>query len=261
MSKDTESYRRAEHSQTYDGVTMAVHRYAEKRLVTRGIPIPAETGGTTLQHVVEGSDIFQLQVQLEDGEVLLEPGALQYMHGRIDTSVIRHEPQRGFFSRAVSSAGTGESAHATKYKGNGTIWCEPGRRHFVLATMDGPQEALLIDDRAFYACSSGIALETHRHDTVSGLFSGNGLLQPKLSGKGVFAVESPVPVEEIEEIQVEEGETVTVDGEYMLMYSASLNVRLGPLVSGLRNALRSGEGFVYKLSGKGTVWVMPTAKL
>jgi uncharacterized protein (AIM24 family) len=254
----TDSYRKPTQSEKRNGVTMTAHRYAEKRLITRGIPNP---DGVTTQYVAEGTDIYQLEIKLEGGGVLIEPGALQYMHGRIETDVVRHEAGKGFLSRAISSAGTGESAHATRMKGDGTIWCEPGRRHFVIATMDGDKDALLLDDRAFYACSDGISLSTHKHNTIAGMFSGNGFMQPKLSGNGVFAVESPVPVEEIEQIEVKRGEKVTVDGDFMLMYSAGLTVEIGPLVSGIRNAMRSGEGFVYKLSGEGSVWVMPTAKL
>jgi uncharacterized protein (AIM24 family) len=47
----------------------------------------------------------------------------------------------------------------------------------------------------------------------------------------------------------------------MLMYSAGLDVNIGPLVAGLRSAMRSGEGFVYKLRGQGSVWVMPSARI
>lgn len=53
----------------------------------------------------------------------------------------------------------------------------------------------------------------------------------------------------------------TVRTSTMLMYTADLKVEIGPLVKGLRNALRSGEGFVYKLSGRGSAWIMPTAKV
>jgi uncharacterized protein (AIM24 family) len=45
------------------------------------------------------------------------------------------------------------------------------------------------------------------------------------------------------------------------MYSAALEVTIGPLVKGLRSALRSGEGFVYKLRGKGSVWVTPSSRI
>ncbi|MGY2894578.1 hypothetical protein ACVWZX_002597, partial [Deinococcus sp. UYEF24] len=40
--------------------------------------------------------------------------------------------------------------------------------------------------------------------------------------------------------------------------SANLQVQLRPLVSGLRNAMRSGEGLVYAISGHGQVFFTPT---
>jgi hypothetical protein len=90
--------------------------------------------------------------------------------------------------------------------------------------------------------------------------SGNGLMQPKISGRGVFVVESPVPVEEIEEIELDDGEAV-IDGDFMLMFSAGLKVSIEPLVRGVRNAMRSGEGLVYKFKGTGSIWVMPTLRI
>jgi uncharacterized protein (AIM24 family) len=250
------SFRKLEESAEADGVKIDKYRFVEKRLITRGIPT-AEGG---FHYVAEATDIFQLCITLTGGSILLEPGALQYMHGNIETTVQKHE-DKGFFGRALASAGTGESAFATKFSGHGTIWTEPGRRNFILASMEGQNDALLLDDRAFYACSGGIALTTHRHQSVVGVLSGNGLMQPKLSGKGVFAVEAPVPVEEIDHIDLDGTKELVVDGDFMLMYSANLTVSIGPLVKGLRNALRSGEGFVYKLTGKGEVYVMPTAKV
>ena len=250
------SFRKLEESAEADGVKIDKYRFVEKRLITRGIP--TIEGG--FHYVAEATDIFQLCITLTGGSILLEPGALQYMHGNIETTVQKHE-DKGFFGRALASAGTGESAFATKFSGHGTIWTEPGRRNFILANMEGQNDALLLDDRAFYACSGGISLTTHRHQSVVGVLSGNGLMQPKLSGKGVFAVEAPVPVEEIDHIDLDGSKELVVDGDFMLMYSANLSVAIGPLVKGLRNALRSGEGFVYKLTGKGEVYVMPTVKV
>ncbi len=249
-------FRKLEGSAEADGVRIEKYRFVEKRLITRGIP----TGEGSFHYVAEATDIYQLCIVLTGGAILLEPGALQYMYGNIETTVQKHE-DKGFFGRAIASAGTGESAFATKFSGHGTIWTEPGRRNFILANMDSASDALLLDDRAFYACSAGISLTTHRHQSVAGVLSGNGLIQPKLSGKGVFAIEAPVPVEEIETLQIEGSKELIVDGDFMLMYSANLTVSIGPLVKGLRNALRSGEGFVYKLSGKGEAWVMPTSKV
>jgi uncharacterized protein (AIM24 family) len=244
-------------AESRNGVKMSVHRYAEKRIITKGIRNP---DGTTYTYVPEGKDIYQVQIELDNAAAKLEPGILQYMHGNLQSEVQKHE-ERGFLARAVTSMGTGESGHATLIKGVGTIWCEPSHKHFIVATMDNENDALLLDDKAFYACSSSLNLTVHKHANVSGVLSGNGLMQPKLSGNGVFVVESPVPVEEIEVIECKRGEEVVVDGDFMLMYSASLHVEIGALVKGLRNMMRSGEGFVYKFRGEGQIWVMPTAKI
>jgi uncharacterized protein (AIM24 family) len=247
-------FRKLEDAVEAGGVRIEKYRFVEKRLITRGIP--TNEGG--FHYVAEATDVFQLCITLTGGGILLEPGALQYMHGKIETTVQKHE-DKGFLSRALASAGTGESAFATKFSGHGVIWTEPGRRNFIIGQIDG--DSLLLDDKAFYACSAGISLTTHRHATVAGVLSGNGLVQPKMSGAGVFAVEAPVPVEEIDIVELDGSKELTIDGDFMLMYSAELNVAIGPLVRGLRNALRSGEGFVYKLNGRGSAWIMPTAKV
>lgn len=252
------AFRQLIQEESRGGVTMRVHRYVEKKMVARGLPTGIEG---QFHYIAEPTDVHQLEIVLNNGAALIEPGALQYSYGNLEADVVRHEANKGFFARAAASAATGESAHATRYSGTGTIWCEPVRKHFILATMDGPQDALLLDDRAFYACAAEISLSTHMHKSVSGMFSGNGLAQPKITGHGVFAVESPVPVTEIDEIAVLPGQEVVVDGDFMLMYSASLDVNIGPLVKGLRSALRSGEGFVYRLRGQGAVWVTPSSRI
>lgn len=244
--------------ETHSGVTMRVHRFVEKRPIVRAVPNANPEAPS--QYITERTDIHQLEVELAGGAALIEPGALQYMHGKITADVIRHE-ERGFLSRAMASSATGESAYATKYEGTGEVWCEPTRKHFILATMAGEQDALLLDDKAFYACSAGISLSTHNHTNLSGVLSGNGFRQPKITGCGVFAVESPVPVEEVVHVELEGGKDLVVDGDFMLMYSASLQVSIGPLVKGLRNAARSGEGLVYRFTGRGNVWLTPTAKV
>lgn len=203
----------------------------------------------------------QVCARLSGGSVMIEPGALQYAHGKLAIEVHKHDKGGNFLSRAIQSSGTGESGFATKYTGEGVVWTEPTQKYFICAHMDGPADALLLDDKAFYACESSITLGTHTHRSVQGLLSGAGLVQPKLSGRGAFVVECPVPIEEIEVIEVTPGRDLVVDGDLMLMYSATLSVQLKPLTKGLRNLYRSGEGLVYVLSGQGTVWLTPTARM
>lgn len=202
----------------------------------------------------------QLRITLTGGSALLEPGALQYSVGSLTAEIQKNEAG-GFLRRAVTQAGTGESAFSTRFSGNGEIWTELTAKHFIIAEMDGPADALLLDDKAFYACEGSIQVKAHLHRTLAGALSGNGLMQPKIEGAGVFVVEAPVPVDEIEAIELDGKGELIVDGDLMLMYSATLEVEIRPLVRGLRNALRSGEGLVYAFRGRGTVWLMPTSRV
>jgi uncharacterized protein (AIM24 family) len=213
-------------------------------------------------HIPHGEPVSvrQLRIVLSGGSALLEPGALQYAKGKLSVEVQKND-SGGFFGRAIRSAATGESGFATRYTGQGEVWSEPTSKQFIIAQMDGPGDALILDDKAFYACEASIQVKTHTHRSVSGVLSGNGLMQPKLEGSGVFVVESPVPVDEVEEIELDGSGELIVDGDLMMMYSASLNVELRPLVRGLRNAMRSGEGLVFVFTGRGTVWLTPTMRL
>lgn len=245
-------------------VRFELYQFKRKSHALSTLPPPSTTTGTAPVihvHPAHEATARQVRIVLDGGAALLEPGALQYAHGSIQAEVQRNERAGGIFQRAMTSAGTGESAYATRFSGTGEVWTEATTKHFILAAMDGPQDALILDDGAFYACDAGIAVSTHIHRSVTGVLSGNGLMQPKLEGAGAFVVEAPVPVDEIEVIELDGTDALIVDGDLMLMYSATLQVELRPLVRGLRNALRSGEGLVFVFRGRGTVWLMPTMRL
>ncbi|WP_110888450.1 AIM24 family protein [Deinococcus yavapaiensis] len=199
----------------------------------------------------------QIRFVLNQDSVVLEPGILSYACGALQFEVVQQQ-QGNFFQRAARSSGGGESAFGTRVTGSGEVWTEPTRKHFVFGTMS-PGDSMLIDDRAYYAAQGSLKMSIHTHARVQGVLSGNGLMQPRLDGAGLFVIESPVSVHEVEVLDVQPGHTVTLDGDMMLMYSASMNPRIGPLVRGLRNSARSGEGLVYTLQGPGQVFLTPTA--
>ncbi|UBV44614.1 AIM24 family protein (plasmid) [Deinococcus taeanensis] len=198
----------------------------------------------------------QVRFELQNDSVILEPGILSYAHGALTFEVVQQQ-QGNFLQRAARGAGSGESAFGTRISGTGEVWTEPTRKHFIFGTMEG-HDSMLIDDKAYYAAQGTRKLSTHQHSKVQGAVSGNGLMQPRLDGTGLFVIECPVSVHEVEVLDVPAGHTVTVDGDMMLMYTATMNPRLGPLVRGLRNAARSGEGLVYTLQGPGQVFLTPT---
>lgn len=256
-------YRTKIDEQTGDRVRFELYQFARKGH-SLGSSIGAgdlAAGLASATLMSSSSSARQLRIVLDGGAALLEPGALQYAKGKLHVEVQKNAGAGGFFSRSITSAGTGESAFATRYSGVGEVWTDPTPKHFILASMDGPQDSLILDDGAFYACDANIAVSTHVHRTVQGVLSGNGLMQPKLTGAGAFVVEAPVPVDEIEVIELDGRDELIVDGDLMLMYSAGLTVEIRPLVRGLRNAMRTGEGVVFVFSGRGTVWLTPTMRV
>lgn len=256
-------YRVKAQEEAGDGVVFEIHELLRKtHAPLRPLADPSAAGAI---HVLHNAAIpltsRQLCIRLNGGSALLEPGAFQYSRGKIVAEMQKNTGGGGWLARRVTAAATGESAYATRFAGAGEVWTEPTTKHFIAARMDGPDDALLLDDQAFYACEGTIEVSTHTHRSVQGLLSGNGLMQPKISGRGAFVVECPVPANEVEVIELGSGEELIVDGDLMLMYSASLTVELKPLVRGLRNIMRSGEGLVYSFRGRGSVFLTPTARL
>lgn len=255
-------YRAKTQEEAGQGVVFEVHEILRKTHMPVGVTdVPGAPAVMLQQFSPVPLTSRQLCIRLAGGSALLEPGAFQYSRGKVAAEMQKNAKGGNWFVRQATSAGTGESAYATRFTGAGEVWTEPTAKHFIAARMDGPDDALLLDDKAFYACEGTIEVSTHLHRSVQGLLSGNGLMQPKISGTGAFVVESPVPTDEVEIIELGAGEELIVDGDLMLMYSASLTVELKPLVRGLRNIVRSGEGLVYSFRGRGTVFLTPTARL
>ena len=70
-----------------------------------------------------------------------------------------------------------------------------------------------------------------------------------------------MPPQELETVELNGSHELFVDGDMMLIYSATLVVQLKPLVRGLRNLYCCGEGLVYKIRGRGTVWRTTTLRM
>lgn len=69
------------------------------------------------------------------------------------------QQQGNFLSRAVRSAGSGESAFGTLISGTGEVWIEPTGKHFIFASMEG-NDSMLLDDKAYYAAQGSLKLSS-----------------------------------------------------------------------------------------------------
>lgn len=243
-------------SSRHDGQGLAFEVHEYPRLAGGSV-----SGAPALHYAQQqGVTLKQLCVRLEGGRALLQPGALQYMHGQVEMKVTGGGGGvGGFLSRAVTAAATGESGYKPEYAGSGTVWCEPTFRHLLVGRLDGDE--MLLDDGVFCACEGGIKVGRHVNRNVgAAALGGEGLVQAKLSGTGYFVLESPVPMSEVEVLDLT-NDTLTVDGDLVMAYSPTLEFRIEKSQKGILNSMRGGEGLVHVFRGTGQVWVTPTLGL
>ncbi|WP_221091318.1 AIM24 family protein [Deinococcus aquaedulcis] len=202
----------------------------------------------------------QLAVHVGGGQAVLEPGALQYLRGELEMQAVSASGSGGglggFLRGAVTAAATGEGMYKTAYKGSGTLFTEPTRLHLLLGELRG--ESLIVDDGAFVACVGDLQVGRHvNQGFAQAVGSGEGRVQPKLTGSGIFALQSPVPPEEFQVLELR-GETLKVDGNLVVAYTDGLEFKVERSARGLLGSGKTGEGFVQAYRGTGRVWLAPT---
>lgn len=205
----------------------------------------------------------QLAVHVQSGGAVLESGALQYLRGGLEMGTVSASGGGGglggFLRGAVTAASTGEGMYKTSFKGSGTLYTEPTRLHLLLGELRG--ESLIVDDGAFVACVGDITVGRHVNQGFAQMVgSGEGRVQPKLTGTGLFALQSPVPPEEFHILDIQ-NDTLKVDGNLVVAYTDGLQFSVEKSGRGLLGSAKTGEGYVQAFRGTGRVWLAPTLPL
>ncbi|AIQ44330.1 AIM24 family protein [Paenibacillus sp. FSL R5-0912] len=196
----------------------------------------------------------QLMIELTNSEVMLSAGAMQYMIGNIEmTSGVKGVG--GLMRNIISSAATGTSAIKPLYKGTGTIMLETTYKYLWLIDVDN--DHIVIDDGMFLACESTLDIAVAaRKNVSSALLGGEGLFNLSARGKGIIALEAPIPSEEAVVVELQ-NDVLKVDGNFALMWSNSLDFTVEKSGKTRMGSAVSGEGLVNVYRGTGMVWLAP----
>ncbi|AZI43379.1 hypothetical protein EHF33_12015 [Deinococcus psychrotolerans] len=246
---------------------------------------------TTYQSPVQPHDLYEaqhfyaadrlgmrpnvLEIKLDGGGALLQPGAFQFSRGNIrmkSLSGMQSSPGMGGgnqgggglggllggVARMAAGRAMGESSSRNIFQGSGVVWTEPTYKHLIIGEKDSPNDNYIIDDGAFYSCETSMDMSP-RLMLDARAFGGSGLVSPELKGTGYFVLESPVPFEEIE-IHTLNNDEMRIDGDLILLFSSSLQFNIEKFDRGWFSTYRSGEGMIYSLTGSGVVWLTPTAQ-
>lgn len=199
----------------------------------------------------------QLMVELNNSEVMLSAGAMQYMVGNIEmTSGVKGVG--GLMRNLVSSSMTGTSAIKPLYKGTGTIMLETTYKYLWLIDVDN--DHIVIDDGMFLACETTLEIAVAaRKNVSSAVLGGEGLFNLSARGKGILALEAPIPSEEAIVVELQ-NDVLKVDGNFALMWSNSLDFTVEKSGKTRMGSAASGEGLVNVYKGTGMVWLAPLIK-
>ncbi|MDU2490081.1 MAG: AIM24 family protein [Clostridium celatum] len=199
----------------------------------------------------------QVLIELNSDAYTISAGAMQWTAGNVKMAA----DVKGigdFFGKAISSKVTKESAIKPRYEGNGLLVLEPTYKHILLEDV-AEWNGLVLDDGLFLACESKIKQKVVARTNLSSAMLGNeGLFNLCLEGQGIAILESPVPRDELIEINLENDE-VRIDGNFAVAWSKSLDFRVEKSSKSLVGSAVSGEGFVNVYRGTGKILMAPIA--
>ena len=198
----------------------------------------------------------QTLIELKGDEYITSAGAMQWTVGNVE-SVTDVKGVGDFFGKALKGAVTKESTVKPKYRGNGMLMLEPTYKHLLIEDLSNWGTGVVLDDGMFLACEGTVKYDVIMRSNLSSALLGNqGLFSLKLSGKGLAVLESPVPREELIEIQLE-NDVIKIDGNMAVAWSDTLNFTVEKSGKSLLGSAVSAEGFVNVYRGTGKILLAP----
>ncbi|MCC8070014.1 MAG: AIM24 family protein, partial [Ruminococcus sp.] len=200
----------------------------------------------------------QIVIYLENDIIKTEPGALSYMQGNLE--MVSGVNAGNLIGKMFSSKMTGENVAQPEYKGTGMIVLEPSFKHFVVIDLQSGED-VIVDKGMMYACQGSVVTKPVMQKSISSAVAGGeGLFQILIKGPGLVVLELPVPMEEVDIIDMH-NDTLKVDGNFALLRSASMGFTVERSAKSLIGSSVSGEGLVNVYRGTGQVWLAPTIKV
>ena len=198
----------------------------------------------------------QTLIELKGDEYITSAGAMQWMLGNVE-SVTDVKGVGDFLGKALKGSVTKESTVKPKYRGNGILMLEPTYKHLLIEDLSSWGSGMVLDDGMFLACEAKVKYDVIMRSNLSSALLGNqGLFSLKLSGNGLAVLESPVPREELIEIQLE-NDVIKIDGNFAVAWSDTLEFTVEKSGKSLLGSAVSAEGFVNVYRGTGKILLAP----
>ena len=164
-----------------------------------------------------------------------------------------------FLGKIVKGAVTKESAVKPVYKGSGIVALEPTYKYLIPINVADWNGGVTIEDGMYLVSEGTVQLNVvSRKNLSSAVLGGEGLFNVALAGTGCAVLESNVPMEELIEINLENGE-LKIDGKQAVCWSTSLDFTVEKSTKSLIGSAVSNEGLLNVFRGTGKVLMSPVA--
>lgn len=195
----------------------------------------------------------------EDKGVIAQAGSMQMMMGGVSVST-DVKSAGDLMKKFLGSTVTGETVIKPRYVGEGYLILEPTFRYIILKDLAEWDGTLLCEDGMFLSCEDSVSLSVVPRNTFSSaVFGGEGLFNTVLSGEGTVALESPVPDDELIEVELID-DVLKIDGSMAIAWSDGLKFTVEKSTRTLVGSAASGEGLVNVYRGTGRVLVAPVER-
>ena len=200
-----------------------------------------------------------LVCKLGEKGITCQPGGMQWTVGNVNaTTGIKGAGD--LLGKAFRGKVTGESAIKPEYTGNGVLVLEPTYKHILLYDMAEWGGSVVLDDGLYLASESTIKHKAEmRSNFSSAVAGGQGLFNLKLTGPGVFALESRCPKEELITVELQ-NDVLKIDGNFAIAWSSTLEFTVERSGKTLIGSAAAGEGLVNVYRGTGKVLLAPVDK-
>ena len=201
----------------------------------------------------------QVAVYVNNDTVKVEAGAMSYLQGPLNI-VSNSNGAGNAVGRMIGGIAAGERGSIPEYQGSGVLVLEPSFKHFLVLELN-QGETIVADKGMFFLAQGSVDIKPIMNSQIStALLSGEGIFQLQLTGPGLVILESPVPVDEINIIHLD-NDILKVDGNFALLRTGNITLSVERSARTLLGSIASGEGLVNVFKGTGDVWVAPTLKI
>lgn len=198
----------------------------------------------------------QLLCDLSKANITIQAGSMQWMVGNVKaTTGIKGAGD--LLSKTIRGKVTNESAIKPEYTGSGMLVLKPTYKHIILLDLNEWNQSIVLEDGMFLACDAALKQKIVVRNNFSSAIAGDeGLFNLGITGKGVVALESYCPYEELIVVTLDH-DVLKVDGNFAIAWSGTLDFTVERSGKTLVGSAVSGEGLVNAYRGSGKVLLAP----